>query len=227
MKLREQAYQAFVRLLLERRLRPGQFVSQRELAAMLELPLGAIRECIPRLEADALLVTIPQRGLQVATVDMQLIREACQMRAMIELHAVAHYTRHAPEALIERERAALARIAQAAAHDITPALLRAADAIDLGFHDRMVEFLDNTLIAEMHRVNAIRMRLIMSVPGGLTPATLPRMIESHHAVLTAIAARDATGAVAALAAHLESTRRRALTLDEPDAPKLRAMGGKP
>ena len=225
MKLREQAYRAFVRLLLERRLRPGQFVSQRELAAMLDLPLGAIRESIPRLEAEALLTTIPQRGLQVATIDMRLIRETCQLRAMIELNAVAHFTRHAPDALIARERAALTRIAEAAAHGITPALVTEADAVDLGFHDHSVEFLDNALIAELHRVNAIRMRLIMSAPGGLTPAILPSMIAHHDAVLAAIARRDEAGAVAALAAHLEATRRRALMLDEQDAPMPRAVGG--
>lgn len=100
--------------------------------------------------------------------------------------------------------------------------------MDLGFHDRMVEFLDNGLIAEIHRVNAIRMRLVMSGPGGLTPPTLPVMLDEHDAVLRAIAARDEAAATHALAAHLETTRRRALMLDTPVTPVLpRAAGGTP
>ena len=37
---------------------------------------GAIRELIPRLEADGLIRTVPQRGMQVAQVDVRLIRDA-------------------------------------------------------------------------------------------------------------------------------------------------------
>ncbi|TIW63538.1 MAG: GntR family transcriptional regulator, partial [Mesorhizobium sp.] len=40
--LREKAYASFTRHLLARDLRPGQFVSQRELVAFTGLPLGAI-----------------------------------------------------------------------------------------------------------------------------------------------------------------------------------------
>ena len=63
--LRERAYGAFTEHLLAQDIRPGQFVSQRELVALTGFPLGAIRELIPRLEAEGLIVTVPQRGLQV------------------------------------------------------------------------------------------------------------------------------------------------------------------
>ena len=66
MKLRDQAYQRFTRGLLEREIHAGQFVSQRELTEITGMPLGAIRELIPRLEADGLIRTVPQRGMQVA-----------------------------------------------------------------------------------------------------------------------------------------------------------------
>ena len=34
------------------------------------MSLGAIRELIPRLEADGLITTVPQRGMQIAHVDL-------------------------------------------------------------------------------------------------------------------------------------------------------------
>jgi hypothetical protein len=40
------------------------------------LTLGAIRELVPRLEAEGLIKTVPQRGMQVAHVDLNLIRDA-------------------------------------------------------------------------------------------------------------------------------------------------------
>jgi DNA-binding GntR family transcriptional regulator len=84
LKLREQAYDRFTRQLLTRELRPGQFVSQRELVALTGMKLGAIRELIPRLEAEGLIRTVPQRGMQIAHLDLHLIRDAYQFRLFLE-----------------------------------------------------------------------------------------------------------------------------------------------
>ena len=61
-KLREQAYEAFTNRLLQSDIKPGQFITQRELVALTGQPLGAIRELIPRLEAEGLIVTVPRRN---------------------------------------------------------------------------------------------------------------------------------------------------------------------
>ena len=53
-KLREQAYESFTDRLLSQAIRPGQFISQRELVEITGMTLGAIRELVPRLEADGL-----------------------------------------------------------------------------------------------------------------------------------------------------------------------------
>ena len=71
--LRARAYESFRQQILEANIRPGQFISQRELMQLLDMPLGAVRELIPRLEAEGLLRTVPQRGLQIAHVDLALI----------------------------------------------------------------------------------------------------------------------------------------------------------
>ena len=48
LKLRDKAYDSFTERLLSREIKPGQFVSQRELVEITNMPLGAIRELIPR-----------------------------------------------------------------------------------------------------------------------------------------------------------------------------------
>jgi len=88
-KLREKAYDSFTRHLLESAVRPGQFISQRELVELTGLPLGAIRELVPRLEAEGLIKTVPQRGMQVAHIDLTLIRDAYQFRLFLEKEAMA------------------------------------------------------------------------------------------------------------------------------------------
>src|SRR6478672_6274550 len=104
LKLRERAYDAFKQHLLARDIRPGQFVSQRELVELTGLPLGAIRELVPRLEAEGLIRTVPQRGMQIAHIDLQLIRDAFQFRLFMEKEAVLEFTRTASDAEVARIR---------------------------------------------------------------------------------------------------------------------------
>ncbi len=62
---------------------------------LLDMPLGAVREMIPRLEAGGLIKTVPQRGLQIAHVDLKLVRNAFQVRSIIEREAILHSVRSA------------------------------------------------------------------------------------------------------------------------------------
>ena len=57
--LRARAYENFRQQILKANVVPGQFVSQRELTQLLDMPLGAVRELIPRLEAEGLDVLGP------------------------------------------------------------------------------------------------------------------------------------------------------------------------
>lgn len=214
MTLRAQAYDAFTQHLLARRLLPGQFVTQRDLAALVGFPLGAVREMIPRLEAEGLIRTVAQRGLQVVAADPRLIRDAFQLREMIETEAVAHFARTAPDASIRREADALDALEyQVAAGAVGPDLVAEAQAVDWGFHDRIVEHLGNALLTGIHCVNAVRIRMMMYDRVTLTPELLAPALAEHRPVLAALAARDAPAAVAALRLHLASARRRALGLD--------------
>jgi DNA-binding GntR family transcriptional regulator len=215
MTLRAQAYDAFTRQLLDRHLRPGQFVTQRDLAALVGFPLGAIREMIPRLEAEGLVQTLAQRGLQITGADPRLIRYAFQLRDMIESEAIVHFVRTAPDDVVEREVAALAEITRLAqSSEIEASLMVRAQAVDWGFHDLIVESLGNPLLNDVHRVNAIRIRIMMYDRVTLSPEVLGPALGEHRPILEAVRKRDAKAAQKALKAHLASARRRALALEE-------------
>ncbi|WP_158743515.1 GntR family transcriptional regulator [Acidisphaera sp. L21] len=217
MTLRAQAYDAFTRQLLDRQLLPGQFVTQRDLAALVGFPLGAIREMIPRLEAEGLVKTLAQRGLQITGADPRLIRYAFQLREMIESEAIVHFVRTASDETVAQQVAGLADVtAQARTGKIDPKLVARAQAIDWGFHDLIVESLGNPLLNDVHRVNAIRIRIMMYDRVTLSPDVLDPALDEHRPMLEAVAKRDAKGALKALKSHLASARRRALALDEAD-----------
>ena len=142
--LRERAYESFTHHLLSRDVRPGQFISQRRLVELTGLPLGAIREAIPRLEAEGLIKTVPQRGLQVAHIDINLIREAFQFRIFLEKEAVALFTRSASDAAIAKLLKQHRDIAEAAENGgESPELEQHAQQVDWGMHDAFIDALGN------------------------------------------------------------------------------------
>ncbi|APW43277.1 GntR family transcriptional regulator [Rhodoferax saidenbachensis] len=210
---RVRAYQGFTQQIFTGGIRAGQFVSQRELMLLLDMPLGAVREMIPRLEAAGLVKTVPQRGLQVAHVDLKLIRNAFQVRSMIEREAVRGFVHSASDAelaAIEASHHAILQRTEApdALHDA--ALLDDAQAVDWGLHDRMVDALGNDIISEQYRVNSLRVRLIKLEQSVITPSRLiPAMLE-HVRFIEALRQRNAALAMELLEDHITSARNRVM-----------------
>jgi DNA-binding GntR family transcriptional regulator len=211
-KLRERAYTAFTDRLLSRDIVPGQFVSQRELVEITGLPLGAIRELVPRLEAEGLIVTVPQRGMQVAHVDLSLIRNAFQFRLMLEREAVATFVREAPDAEIARLKEAHERVIKDAKKRITPEIIRRAQLVDWDMHDTFVDWLGNDIVSSAYRVNSIKIRLIRQAEVRLDPGRMETVMREHLGIVRKIEARDVEGAQASLAAHIHDARNRAIGL---------------
>jgi DNA-binding GntR family transcriptional regulator len=210
-KLRDRAYESFRQHLLAMNIRSGQFISQRELVALTGLSLAAIREMIPRLEADGLIVTVPKRGLQIAAMDLKLVRNAFELRRILECEAVAVFTRHATDAeiaaLVAAHQVVLTR---ALAGERSKQLLDQAQTTDWAMHDALIDGLGNVLVSSIYRVNSIKVRLARLEQSLLSEAVLMSTLHEHSLVLAAIAARDVAGAVAALRAHIESAHLRAL-----------------
>ncbi|MEP6971260.1 MAG: GntR family transcriptional regulator [Betaproteobacteria bacterium] len=208
---RARAYQGFTQQILSGGIRSGQFISQRELMTLLDMPLGAVREMIPRLEAGGLIKTVPQRGLQIAHVDLKLIRNAFQVRSMIEHEAIRHFVHSASDEELAQIESAHQDILRRATN--TPAdhqLLDDAQAIDWGLHDRMVDALGNEIVSELYRVNSLRIRLIKLESSVITPARLIPAMHEHLAFITALRQRDAGAATELLQAHVRSARDRVL-----------------
>lgn len=210
MKLRDQAYQRFTRGLLKREIRSGQFVSQRELTRITGMSLGAIRELIPRLEADGLIRTVPQRGMQVAQVDVSLIRNAFQFRLMLEREAAALFAENATTADFDRLQQAHEAVLAAAAKAVTPALIERAQAVDDSMHSAIVESLNNEIVSNAYRVNAIKIRLIRQEQTRLDAALVVPVMKEHLQIIAALRSRDPVRAAKAIGEHIVNARNRAL-----------------
>ncbi|MBL4890945.1 MAG: GntR family transcriptional regulator [Rhizobiaceae bacterium] len=212
MKLREQAYNSFTENLLSRKILPGQFITQRELSALTSMPLGAIRELIPRLEADGLLTTVPQRGMQITHIDVNLIRDAFQLRYMLEMEAVGQFALNATDderAIIEKNHR---DILDEAENGITDELVERAQRVDWGFHEALIDHLQNKIISDIYRVNSIKIRLIRQELSRIQPEIVLSVIGIHMEIIEHLNAKDPVKAKAALGEHIKMSEKRALRL---------------
>jgi DNA-binding GntR family transcriptional regulator len=213
--LRAQAYRKFVDALVSRNIRPGEFVTQRKLVELTGFPLGAVRELIPRLEGDGLISTLNRRGLQIAHVDVDLVRNAYQLRLIIEKEAVVQYIRTASDEDIRNVEAGHREIVERMAKSavVPQAVADEAQALDWGFHDIIIESMQNEIVSNVYRVNSIKIRLTYQDRLRVTSQNLRRVMAEHIAIIDAIKQRDEAAAVKALVFHIETSRSVALGND--------------
>ncbi|MDO1581347.1 GntR family transcriptional regulator [Rhizobium oryzicola] len=69
-------------------LQPGVRLAQDHIAEEFEASHVPVREAFRRLEAQGLVVSIPRRGVRVATFDLTQVREVAEMRAALEVLAL-------------------------------------------------------------------------------------------------------------------------------------------
>lgn len=212
--LRARAYENFRQQILRANVRPGQFVSQRELMQLLDMPLGAVRELIPRLEAEGLLRTVPQRGLQIAHVDLKLIHNAFELRGLLEREAALRFVQVVSQDELEAIAQAHQEIVERAqSGPIDDELLTDATSVDWGLHDLMIDSLGNELISQTYRINSLRVRLISLERSTLSSQVLLPAMQEHLNLLEALKKRDPELVAHRLAHHIHSAHQRVLGQD--------------
>lgn len=211
--LRQLAYDRIEELLNWGRVRPGQIISQRELVEMAGVTLGSVREAVPRFEAEGLLQTLPQRGLMVPSLDVTFIREAYQMRRLIELGAVpdliARLDRATVTEWIDWHTAVQSRLETGDGLDLTE-VLRDFQLYDWDMHAQMVSVMDNRLISNAYRVTAIKIRMTAQSRVRVTRQNATRVIKEHLGFLTPLLNGDAKATARALSHHIDQSLTLAL-----------------
>jgi len=210
--VKQAAYERFRQALFDGSLRPGQFVSQRELVALLGVSIGALRELLPRLQFEGLLNVMPQRGIQITQIDLPMIRQAFQMRMALEREAVLTAVRKMSEEALDEQEALHRAIVEEVKTAPAPALFERGQQVDDGFHNLLVAGTQNDLLIQAHAVNAIRIRLIKLDRITLSASVLPSAFADHLAVIAAIRSRDPHAAIDAMDRHIMNARERALEL---------------
>lgn len=211
--LRRRAYGQIADLLNSGRLRPGQMYSQRELVQLTGATLGSVREAVPRFEAEGLLVAVSRKGLMVPSMDVRFVRDAYQVRSMIERAAVADLLGRRDVEFVSELAARQGTLArELAAHGQAPpdALIDRIQREDWEMHEALVRNMSNELLSNIHRVTAIKIRMAVQSRLQVTVSNAHRIMKEHSAILDRLVLWDAEGTLAALDRHIGNSLHLAL-----------------
>lgn len=192
-----QIIQILRQAIIEMRLKPGEALSEKEVALRYGVSRQPVREAFIKLAEAGLLQVLPSRGTYVVKISVREVLNARFVREAIECALV----RSAAELI---DSAGVARIEQLVADQ--KAAAEAGDsarfyALDEAFHRAIADCVecDPALrVVESARAQTDRVRYL-SLPDA---SPLALLIAQHEAILDAIKARDPERAEAAMRTHL-------------------------
>lgn len=185
--------------ILAGRLRPGQALSENEIATRLGVSRTPVREAIVRLEGEGLLHVRPQVGTSVAPIDVGQVADGQFLREAIECRAA--------RLAASRVRAADARELEGILREQRKAVGKRAQARFLALDDRM----HRHLVSMAGRPNV--WRAVEDVKAQLDrvrvlsledPRWLEAILAQHEAIVRHVLAGDGDAAASAMEAHLRT-----------------------
>ncbi len=194
-----QVFDILRELIVSVRLRPGQKITEKEIAAALGASKTPVREALIRLDEVNLVKIVPQSGTYVTKISVTRYTTACFIRLQLEIGAV----RDAAQNPDPRHRV----------EDLDAILVRQAEALEKGdpaaFFDLNERFHRQLFVLSGH---ADAWRTARRAQFDLNRARVIRrrhrilrgaeVIEEHREIARAIHARDPERAEAALRAHI-------------------------
>lgn len=179
--------------------RPGEPISEKEIAFAHGISRTPVREALLRLVAEKLVEIRPQSGTFVARIPLAALPEAIVIRSALEQVAARTAAERATPRDIAALRAAMDCQREAAAIGDRDAFHEADEA----FHEAIARagaYPGIWPLVRQVKVQVDRYRRLTLPQEG----RIPRVIAEHEAILDAVAARDPERAAAALARHLDN-----------------------
>ena len=196
------------------RIRAGAMLSQADLVEIVGVPVGPLREAVQVLEAEGLLTVMPRSGIRILKPDLALIRNAFQLRRLLEREAAAHFATHATGGLLEHQQAVhQALLDESIASPRHPSLWARARAMDSELHRMLIGALRNPLISSTFERVYCQITLVqLDMEYELSPTLIHLMMQEHLTIIAALRSGDPQAAAAAMDTHMTQAMHRHMWL---------------
>ena len=201
----DRAYEHTKAQIVEGRLPPGEWLSEGEIAQALSVSRTPVREAFLRLQSEGMLRLYPRKGAVVVPLSDRDVEEMMQLREMAEGFAGRQVLALEDDELAE-VIAGLDRLMdeQRAAGAGDPGRFVVADR---EFHAAVVRAAGNALLDAFYASLRDKQERMGQDALRRDPARLRSILAEHAELVDRLRERDAAGYEAALAAHLEGSRK--------------------
>ncbi|NOJ44905.1 GntR family transcriptional regulator [Bradyrhizobium sp. WSM 1744] len=161
-----------------------------------------VREAFRQLQAQHLVVAVPRRGVRVAPLNINSVKEIAEMRAALEVVAL----RNAAPKLTSSH---LARIELALIEGDAAQTIQEFEIANRAFHHALVApCAMPRLLASLDGLQLANSRLVFAM--ARSSGWRPRSNQDHRLILQALRARNVDQACSLLARHIQTIERLAL-----------------
>lgn len=207
--VRQQSLTSLVQHEIERRivageLAPGAKLNEAELAMVMGVSRGPVREAFRALEQAGLVHTQKNRGVFVRQVSLEEADEIYEVRAALEAQVGRLAAQRITPAQLERLRGIVKRMHAAGRS-------RDADAyfpLNIEFHEALAEAAANRALAANYRRVVNELNLYRRETLIRNAEIIPVSIQEHEAIVASLAAGDAARAERLLYDHVMNSRTR-------------------
>lgn len=178
---------------------PGQHLREDELAGLLRVSRGPIREALAVLEREGLVTVAPHRGATVVQLTPADLTEVYCLRTGLEVVATQLAVRHGTEQDFAEAEAVLKEFARALKGRINE---QDAARLDLEFHDVFYRAARNARLLESWRGLRSQVFLFLLERNVANRDWRMKSITGHAEILDAVRSRDEALAVDLISGHI-------------------------
>ena len=213
MLLRDLAYQRFKEALYLNKLKPGQFISQRQLCELLDVPLGPIREALQRISEAGFVNIIDKRGIQIVETTPKRLLDAYELRIILELAAIR---KGVPLEVIDQIKQS-----QKSAENMLQGLRDplpndvAFQYLEIGweFDELIVNSMENLLVSETFKLTLDKIK-VARLREKSTVEQFEAVQNEHQTIIDAMCAGENEQAAQLMEDHLKKVLKRGLGIVE-------------
>jgi DNA-binding GntR family transcriptional regulator len=197
--LKDYAYAEIKQRILRGDFPASTFVSERQLAAQLDMSKTPVRAALERLALEGFVTISPQQGIIIRDLTVHEIADQYEIRAALETYVVRSVAGRLTTPQVEDLRANLdAQEANCAARDVQQCV-----ALDAEFHHLFCRFLGNQeILRVMHQLREKVHRVIAQV-FQLNPERIVTSFKEHCGIADAVLRGESALAARRIEEHLE------------------------
>lgn len=195
----EQVFQQLRNLIVKLKLKPGERVSEQDMAKTFGVSRTPVREAVIQLSNLGLVKVLPQRGTFVSKLRQDLLLEAVFIREALEEAVISRMAQDPDRDIIDTAQKLINQQKKAAKAKDVFEFKVLDDQFHMGFADATGFMRVGTMIeAEKSHMDRLRYLGLAEVRGEFST-----VIDQHQSLLDAIAAGDRESAVAHIRGHIQ------------------------